>query len=252
MNNSGYSNGNHVHFELYVGGSGTGYRVDPLKYCYAYPNDVVNSSTQKEYGIMHYTPITHVGTPVKRDVTRNQLEVVTDTLRARKDPNLNGEVLGFVNMGIYNFSEMKEADGYKWYNCGEFWCANDKDETWCKIMPTQYVGDPVARDEMVNQIEVTATTLRARLDPNLRGEILGYARVGFYNCDEKVEADGYKWFKAADKFWVAQNSNGDWVTWLPKKNPHYNFTMKNIDEEQKNEMVKWCEEHQIEYTLDEV
>jgi hypothetical protein len=28
--------------------------------------------------------------------------------------------------------------------------------------------------------------------------------------------------------------------------------MKNIDEEQKNEMVKWCEEHQIEYTLDEV
>lgn len=255
MNNSGYSFGSHVHFELYIGGSGTSYRVDPLKYCYAYPTDVLGIQRYNDgtpYTIMRYDPIAYVGTPVARDVTKDQIEVITDTLRARTEPSLKAKVLGYVNTGIYNFSEMKEADGYKWYNCGEFWCANDADETWCKIMPTEYVGHPVARDEMVNQIEITAHTLRARRDPNLRAEILGYALPGFYNCDEKTEADGYKWFNAGGEFWVAQNKNGDWVNWLPKKDPHYDMTMKNLTVEQKDEMVRWCEEHKIEYVLDEV
>lgn len=136
MNNSGNSYGCHVHYELYVGGSGTGYRVDPLKYCYAYPTDVVNATTQKEYNIMHYEPVKIVGNPVERDSKVNQLKVITDTLRARTSPSLNGVVLGYVKPGIYNVSEIREADGYKWYNCGQgFWCANNAQETWCNYLP---------------------------------------------------------------------------------------------------------------------
>ena len=67
QNNSGYSNGSHDHFEVYVGGSGTSYRVNPVDYCFAYPDQVVNADTQKTYNIQHYTPITYVGNPVARN-----------------------------------------------------------------------------------------------------------------------------------------------------------------------------------------
>lgn len=113
MNNSGNSYGSHCHFELYVGGSGTGYRVDPLKYCYAYPNDVVNADTQKEFGIMHYTPpapIPIIGTPVERDSTVDQINVGLTILRARKSPDLKGEVLGYVAKGIFNVTSTLDAD----------------------------------------------------------------------------------------------------------------------------------------------
>lgn len=255
MNNSGYSNGCHVHFELYNGGSGTGYRVDPLKYCYAYPEDHVGDEHYNDgtaYHIMRYTPVKTVGNPVPRNKMVNQLEVITDTLRARKDAGLNGEVLGYVNVGIYDVHGITEKDGYTWYQIDEFWCANNKDETWCHYMPTEYVGDPVPRDEYTNQIEVTATTLRARTYGSLKADILGFAKQGFYNCIDVTEADGYKWFGTDQDFWVAQSKDGDWVKWLPKKNPHYDFVMKSISEEQKAEQIKWCEDNNIEYSFVEV
>jgi hypothetical protein len=133
MNNSGNSYGCHVHFELYIGGSGTGYRVDPLKYVYAYPNDVVNKSTQAEYNIMHYSPIQYYGHPVERNSKVDQFKVDTDTLRARKEPSLKGEVLGYVNKGIYNVGESVRADGYIWYKIEDFWCAYDK--AWAEFLP---------------------------------------------------------------------------------------------------------------------
>ena len=127
MNNSGYSNGSHVHFEVYVGGSSISHRVDPLKYCYAYPEDTVNASTQEKYNILHYTPpspVPYVGEPVERNTAVEQAEVALDNLRARLTPSLSGDVLGFVNEGIYNIIEITEADGHTWYATDEgFWFA---------------------------------------------------------------------------------------------------------------------------------
>lgn len=134
MNNSGYSNGSHVHFEVYVGGSSISHRVDPLKYCYAYPEDTVNASTQKEYNILHYTPpspVPYIGTPVERDTRFNQFEVSIGNLRARKSAGLNGDVLGYVNEGIYNIINTADVDGYTWYCTEEwFWCAKVKGVTF--------------------------------------------------------------------------------------------------------------------------
>ena len=127
MNNSGNSYGSHCHFELYVGGSGTGYRVDPLKYVYAYPGDVVNATTQKEYGIMHYTPpapIPILGEPVERNQFVDQINVDLSILRAREAPSLSSKTLGYVKPGIYNVIAFADVDGYHWYDCGQgFWCA---------------------------------------------------------------------------------------------------------------------------------
>lgn len=134
MNNSGYSNGSHVHFEFYLGGSGTAYRVDPLLYCYAYPEDTVNADTQKKYNILHYappSPIPQIGQPVERNKAVDQIEVKVSNLRARVEPDTSAEVLGYVNEGIYNVNGTAEADGYTWYMTDEaFWCAKVKDVTY--------------------------------------------------------------------------------------------------------------------------
>lgn len=129
---TGNSTGYHVHYEVRL----DGVKVNPVDYTFAFPEQVVNAYTDKDYGIKHYTPVKYVGTPVERDSKQDQLKVITDTLRARVTPSLSGTVLGYVKPGIYNVSGIREADGYKWYDCGQgFWCANNKAETWCNYLP---------------------------------------------------------------------------------------------------------------------
>ena len=259
MNNSGASNGSHVHFELYLGGKGTSYRVDPLKYCYAYAGEDVVDPDERyfdgtAYHIMVYEPVKTVGTPVPRNRMVDQLEVITDTLNARKEPGLKGQLLGYVKQGIYNVKEVVVLDGYTWYSIEDFWCANDAAETWCHYLPTEYVGHPVERNEYVNQINVTATSLRARKDPGTDAEILGLVNPGIYNCLERAEANGYKWYKAEDEwndFWCAQQPDGDWVEYLPAKDPHYNLTMFRLNPAQASSMEAWCKAEGVEYNIAE-
>jgi hypothetical protein len=147
MNNSGYSNGNHVHFEVYVGGSGTGYRVDPLKYCYAYPTDVVHKS---ETSVMRYSPTERFGTPVARNNKVDQIEVIAHTLRARKSPSLKGEILGYTKEGFYNAKTLEPtvADGYKWYPIEDFWCANDSQSNYLTILPKKVIQFDVSMSKI--------------------------------------------------------------------------------------------------------
>lgn len=135
QNNSGYSNGSHDHFEVYVGGAGTKWRVNPVDYCFAYPHQTVNAETQKTYAIKHYSPVEYIGTPVARNSKVDQINIKVSSLRARKAPNLNGEVLGYAREGIYNVTEQASSDGYKWYCVGEFWVANNSASTWCEYLP---------------------------------------------------------------------------------------------------------------------
>ncbi len=56
MGTTGHSFGNHLHYEVYKGGSATKYRVDPLLYTYVYPGQVVAESTKKEFpNLLYYT-----------------------------------------------------------------------------------------------------------------------------------------------------------------------------------------------------
>ncbi len=71
----------------------------------------------------------------------------------------------------------------------------------------------------LNKIEVKVTELRVRSTPSLNGEILGYAKQGFYNYYEMVDVDGYNWYKIADNQWIAYNE--EWETLYPKKEDEY-------------------------------
>lgn len=81
--------------------------------------------------------------------------------------------------------------------------------------PKPSITPNVARDEYINQLEVTVPNLRVRTAPSTGAEILGYASVGFYNYYETRDSDGYTWYRIADNQWVA--SSGEWTKIYPAK-----------------------------------
>lgn len=62
---------------------------------------------------------------------------------------------------------------------------------------------PVERNESVNQIQTTDTTLRIRVAPSLEAEIVGHVQLGYYNVLQTEEADGYTWYEISKDRWCA-------------------------------------------------
>ena len=103
MGNSGNSYGGHLHWEYW---SCNDYykNIDPSPYLE--PKEIKLPS------------------PVERDKNKRQFQVdYNDNLRVRTEPNLKCEVVGILNAGIYNFTEEKENDGYKWVKLDKYWSA---------------------------------------------------------------------------------------------------------------------------------
>ena len=79
------------------------------------------------------------------------------------------------------------------------------------------VGNPVERNTKVNQLLVKVPSLRARKEPGLNGEVLGYINIGYYDIvDTEGAKDGYDWYKGQE-YWIAYNE--DWIDLLPKEEP---------------------------------
>lgn len=96
-------------------------------------NNIINA---KGYNFKEVPTMKQVGTPVPRNPKVNQLEVKVPELRARKTPSLQGEVLGYINMGIYDIQDTEGAkDGYDWYKVQDMWIAYSKD--WIELLPKE-------------------------------------------------------------------------------------------------------------------
>ena len=103
MGNSGNSYGGHLHWEFW---SCNDYykNIDPSPYLS--PKEIVLPKA------------------VERDKNKRQFQVdYNDNLRVRTEPSLNSEVVGILNAGIYDFSEEKENDGFRWVKLDNYWCA---------------------------------------------------------------------------------------------------------------------------------
>lgn len=105
-----------------------------------------------------------VGTPVERNVYVDQIEVIADVLRARKKPSLKGEVLGYINQGIYNIMSSTEADGYTWYQVEEsVWIAYNKE--WETLLPRTKTEEEKLKEEnekmqqIINELQQTNQNL---------------------------------------------------------------------------------------------
>ncbi len=79
---------------------------------------------------------------------------------------------------------------------------NDGNYDWKKLL-----GNPVLKDESVDQLFVKVYNLNCRDNPD--GNVLGYINEGYYNILEKKETNSYTWYKIDNNFWIAYNLS--WV-----------------------------------------
>ena len=71
---------------------------------------------------------------VARNENVNQLQVIADQLRVRKDAGTSKDILGYATKGYYNYYDTKKADNYLWYKIADNqWIAYDKE--WENILP---------------------------------------------------------------------------------------------------------------------
>lgn len=113
MGNTGYSNGQHLHFEIRVGANSKSNSKDPLNYLMLEDRGIYVNPDTKFPDRIKYRPL-GIGTPVDRDTSKLQIEVITETLNARKAPGTKSERLGYMAKGVFNIiSEQTEGD-YTW------------------------------------------------------------------------------------------------------------------------------------------
>lgn len=129
MGNSGYSNGQHLHFELRQGANRKEKTIDPLDILFIEDPTIYVNPTSKELNRIRYRQTT-VGTPVGRIPALEQVEVIATTLNARIEPALDAERLGYVTPGCYNIIGKENEDGFEWYRLEpDLWCAT-KEGDW--------------------------------------------------------------------------------------------------------------------------
>lgn len=83
--------------------------------------------------------------PVARDKMTDQVYISNVSLRCRVKPSLQGDIIGIVPIGYYNYTDTEVADGYIWYKVGEtHWLAGVKGTL--TDFPCVKVGDIVTID----------------------------------------------------------------------------------------------------------
>jgi len=83
---------------------------------YTYRGCIVNPNVKEEPKPVETAPVVDtelkIGNPVERDKNNTQIEVLTDILRVRDNPN--GNILGYIKKGLYNVLNTKKLDDYLW------------------------------------------------------------------------------------------------------------------------------------------
>lgn len=140
---SGQASGNHFHITANIGKYYGFFENSNGKYCFTYEKSLlpdeayyIDGSVKildaKGYNFKEVPKMEHVGNPVERNEKVDQLKVKVPELRARKEPSLNGEILGYINEGYYDIQGKSEADGYIWYRVQDMYIAYN--EQWEDIL----------------------------------------------------------------------------------------------------------------------
>lgn len=154
---AGWATGIHVHIEVGKGkfrdngwsrnGLGTfmiNDAVHPVKAFFI--DDAIEIS--KDGG---YKWVKLMGNPINRNETIRQIEVLVDDLRCRLTPN--GQILGFINRGMYNILDAKQEEDYLWVLVEEdHWIAHS--EEWSKLYPIEAddIMDKITNLEQENKL----------------------------------------------------------------------------------------------------
>lgn len=149
-----YGYATHLHFETWVVPKGyqlnwndrTKYAVNPLEYVYLFDNQSVGSSASL---ITKVVGSSHQAT---RNTSKNQIQVVGYQLRCRAGAGTNQSVVGYIDYGIYDYSETKDSGGYTWYHVYNGWIAGIKEDTI--VYPKQNPTPPIPDDKDKKIVEL--------------------------------------------------------------------------------------------------
>lgn len=77
-----------------------------------------------------------IGTPVQRDESRDQVQVLIKNLNARSFASVNADRLGYMTPGIYNILGTAKAGSFVWYNVEPgVWFAYSRG--WADLLPAE-------------------------------------------------------------------------------------------------------------------
>lgn len=155
MGSTGSSTATHLHFETWVVPKGwsfnwndrSKYSLPSTDYAYAFDDQYIGSDADNK------VIVRVLGSPVARDTSKDQIEVVGFQLRCRADAGTDKTVLGYIDFGIYDYDATKEANGYTWYHIPAGWIAGTKEDTkvYPKEQPVPPTPDP--KDEKIKELE---------------------------------------------------------------------------------------------------
>lgn len=174
----GNATGNHFHITANIGKYYGLLQNNNGKWCWTYeksllPNeafyldkDYTNIKNANKYSFNEVPKeIVKVGTPVERDTSKDQVQVIVPELNVRNKPNTNGTKLGFANIGFYDIINSSEANGYTWYEIEkEKWIAG-KETTWTLYFPKEKIIEE-KKEEVVEQTETPQISTKEENDTN--------------------------------------------------------------------------------------
>lgn len=153
----------HLHLEILVVPKGwkfnwndrAKYSKPATDYAFAFEDQTIGSSANNKV----ITKVLGTSKITKRDTTKNQIEVVGEFLRVRKGAGTNQTILGYIDYGIYDYTETKISNGYTWYNLGFGWIAGTKEDT--KVYPKESLEDD--KDKKIAELEEQVKKLDTEL-----------------------------------------------------------------------------------------
>lgn len=157
----GNASGNHVHIECAKGKfTGTGWHQNSAGYwsinngkkvdeCLWIDDSykLMNTGGYKFRNVKDAEP-KKLGTPVARNESIDQVRIYDESVQVRARNNPNGDILGYMNTGIYNLQERKPDGDYEWFRVENgLWFAYSTD--WSELLSKKeiIVEPPIVESE---------------------------------------------------------------------------------------------------------
>jgi hypothetical protein len=185
----------HLHFELWKVPKGwsfnfgdrTTYAVKGTDYTFLFDNQAKASDTS-------LTKVIGTSLQDKKDTLKDQIEVVGWYLRVRD--SANGNILGYVDFGLYDYFETKEEAGYVWYRIGDsIWIAGVEGDV--NVYPKES-GKKEELEKKVEELTLENNTLKQQII-DLQKELAEAKKLPEGYVSFEATKDGYFYKKMVEK-----------------------------------------------------